>query len=744
MTKALLRSALLTVALALVGAAAQAQSATFWNVRQEFVDYSLDAISVLPGDVALATGSQVSGDLTINAVLRSDDAGRSWRAIDFPQDAAQVVDGDFRSLDVGAVITEDYEVFRIADGGDSWASTTVPLTGEATQVRFFSDEHVVVTGADDRGYGAQVAVSYDGGISWGDRSFGDSTYALGSVFFLDSLTGWVGGSHRRGLEPVIYATDDAGATWREQRLPDTDGEFASVNGIYFTDALNGRAVLTSLYHVGYTYVTADGGATWTEDYNTGMPYNELAMQPNGNLAILSSSLTPARANLYVSRDAGSTWLTQRLDVNTYSRALDYVGDRILVGQNYSSIVVSDDGGVTVTQAQYAATVEDMLWVDSLTAHAVSGYVNGGPPRTLTTTDGGDTWATNDAIPGGRSIQRIGDTLWTFFPGRSAYVQRSTDGGATWRRFPLRSSDFMENAVMIDHEFGLAHGAQGTLQFTTDGGNSWRLIGSGTTAYLDELALAGDRVVIGGGFGGGSGVIRYSDNNGLTWTTAPLPNDNMILGLDFGSDLVGVASTYDGPVLRTDDGGATWTEVGFVPHEQPQTVLMVDEQRGYIVARDRSGGGAELTGQGYVYETLDGGLNWDRVYERDIPNSSLSGLAVQPNADGTVWATGQHTFIARGSGDPTSTREAAALAPELTLWPNPAPGGRTHVEFTLRTSGEVHLEIVDALGRVAHRAHLGSLPSGPHRVSLSAKLPAGTYAAAVRARGATRSALLVVR
>ena len=725
----------------LVWTAGQAQNLN-WETKIQFASYSLDAVELLPNDKAYAVGSQTSGDLVVNAVLRSDDAGASWAPVDLPAHDEALVDGAFIDVGRGAVLAEDYTLFALADGGPDWAQRSVPLSGEATTLAYFNDRMLVALGSDNRNYAAQVAVSFNEGDSWRNLSFGDSTYALEAVHFLDSLTGWVGGAHRRGLEPVVYHTTDGGTSWTEQRLPNTDGEFGTVNGIYFTDALNGRAVLTSLYHVGYSYITSDGGQTWQEDYNTGLPYNELAMQPDGRVAFLSAHYSPAQAVLSVSEDGGASWRTVRLDVSTYSRALDFDGDDILIGQNYSSIAYSGDAGRTVLQSQYAATIEDVLWRDSLTAHAVSGYVVGGPPRTFTTTDGGATWLADNVVPGGKSIQQLGDTLWVFFQGRDAYIERSTDGGATWRRFDIGGTEWLEDVTFLNHEFGLAHGANGYLRFTSDGGRSWRNLGSGTFDFIEELAMAGDRVVIAGGFGGSNGFINYSNNNGLMWTQAQLPIDNMVLGLDFGSDDVGLATTYNGPVLRTVNGGETWTEVGTIPHEQPQVVIMLDELHAYAGARERSGGSAEFTGQGYVYETTDGGLSWQLLYEREMPNSSISALAIQPNEEGTLWASGQQTWLARGTQQPVSVRDQAIEPGSMQLAPNPSTGP-LNLSFSLQRAAVVHLEVHDVLGRTVYRQALGQLQGGEYRRELDLTLSAGQYVVTLIEAGGSHSSLLSI-
>ena len=743
------RTLLKYAALALCGMPVLAQAQMTldrWETRQEFTEYSISDVSLLEGsDVAYATGSQSAGDLTINAVLRSDDGGATWAPIDFPDgNDIDVAASDFIAPGVGAVVTEDMRLFRLRDGSGTWTESRLPLEGDATAIQFVNERMVVVAGQDDRNSEAAVAISYNGGASWADRSFTDSIFSIGSVYFVDSLTGYLGGSRSRTLAPTTFRTTDGGLTWTEHQLTGSFRSFGFVNGFGFSDADNGWAAVQSLYDVGGVFRTRDGGLTWTEEYNTGLPYNRLVMNDAGVIAIVASN-TSSRASLQVSPDGGDTWGELNLAVKSQSRAIDIEGDRILVGQNYSSLVVSDDAGQSITQTQYAATIEGIAWRDSTTGHAVSGFVAGGPPRTLTTTDGGASWSVDQSIPGGRDIYLEGDNLYTFFPGRTAYLNRSTDGGATFRRHNLMvGSGFLEGIAWRDAEFGLAHGGDGTVQFSSNGGRSWSFLNAPTSDYIDELEFAGARAVMGGGFGGGNGFLFYSDNNGLTWTASTMPIDNMVLGLDFADERIGLASTFDGPILRTEDGGESWIEVGLVPHEQPQTLVMIDEDRAYVVARNKTGGADRLNGNGFVYETLDGGFTWEQVFSRDLPNSSLGAIGIQPDARGTVWVGGQHTYLGRGFNSATvGTREPSIVEESLAMSPNPT-SAEVYLSFDLPTAGDVRVELYDAVGRQVTQRDYGSLEVGTQVVRFEPNVSSGHYVVRVRTAEGSAARKLMVR
>jgi hypothetical protein len=70
-------------------------------------------------------------------------------------------------------------------------------------------------------------------------------------------------------------------------------------------------------------------------------------------------------------------------------------------------------------------------------------------------------------------------------------------------------------------------------------------------------------------------------------------------------------------------------------------------------------------------------------------------------------------------------------------PNPAPGGRLRVEFSLPDASPARLELLDVMGRVVERQDVGVLGAGPHSISLGEhNVPPGLYFVRL-SRGAER-------
>jgi photosystem II stability/assembly factor-like uncharacterized protein len=160
--------------------------------------------------------------------------------------------------------------------------------------------------------------------------------------------------------------------------------------------------------------------------------------------------------------------------------------------------------------------------------------------------------------------------------------------------------------------GYAAGDFGTLLRTDNGGGSWTGIPTGITADLARIrAVDEDTVVIGSGC-----VLRRSDDGGTTFKRLPFtPSETNcaqpISSLYFASEQVGYVLQADGTVVRTANGGQSFSGRTAVPGTEattpagrpatPTDILFTSEDTGFATVDGPSGG--------VVYRTTDGGNTW---------------------------------------------------------------------------------------------------------------------------------------
>ena len=199
----------------------------------------------------------------------------------------------------------------------------------------------------------------------------------------------------------------------------------------------------------------------------------------------------------------------------------------------------------------------------------------------------------------------------------------------------------------------AESCAGAIELTNDGGQSWHAVQRTEDAVAD-VATAGSSdgwAVVGSCREPGcDNLILKSDDGGQTWTElGPAP----VYQIDFASGEIGwglsVNAALSGaggqPVARTVDGGRTWTETESpCPPDTPvpSSVDFVDPDDGWMACV----GDAATSQQGKaIFETGDGGATWKPLAAVTYSGGAAGdlgitghqpALAFRPDGQGWLW------------------------------------------------------------------------------------------------------------
>lgn len=212
-------------------------------------------------------------------VLRSDDGGINWQAVDAGTDEALYA-VDFVDQNNGWIVGRTGTVIHTADGGKTWIKQN-PGTREPLFGLDFLDAQ---TGCVVGNFG-QVFWTDDGGKTWKDWELEAMlNAALNTVVLLNAQTALVGGDYPsweldlvEDLDPDsisnIYRTEDKGATW--QVIP-TGSTRVLFDLKFLADQTTGYAVGSR----GEMLTTTDAGLTWTK-IATDIPNHLIGLYPKG-------------------------------------------------------------------------------------------------------------------------------------------------------------------------------------------------------------------------------------------------------------------------------------------------------------------------------------------------------------------------------------------------------------------------------------------------------------------------------
>lgn len=279
-----------------------------------------------------------------------------------------------------------------------------------------------------------------------------------------------------------------------------------------------------------------------------------------------------------------------------------------------------------------------------------GWAAGSRGTLLSTTDGGSTWQarqqpTVDAI---RDVYFLDELNGFLVCERNiydlkknddprAYLMKTVDGGAEWKRVDLRGADVdarLMRAIFNKAGYGWAFGEGGALFTTRDGGANWLRL-QAPTRYL---LLGGSFINQNNGWlvGAGSTILQTSDG-GQTWNHSRLPARKHVRfnAASFVNERLGWAVGSGGTIYRTINGGHSWLAQESGVTADLLDVKFIDSVEGWAV-------GAE----GTLLHTNSGGIRWTE--ERSGTPHTLERVFFTDRTHG--WAVGfGGTIIRYGQG-----------------------------------------------------------------------------------------------
>ena len=242
-----------------------------------------------------------------------------------------------------------------------------------------------------------------------------------------------------------------------------------------------------------------------------------------------------------------------------------------------------------------------------------GWVAGSNGTLLKTIDGGATWNkvstfTRDTL---RDVYFADDNHGWLLAERDllklktndearSYLLRTNDGGQTWQRVLVKTSDANVRLVRMafaDNQHGLLVGETGTVFATSDAGAHWLLQASPTKHLL--LGATFTDSAHAWLVGTGATIVKTSDG-GATWFNATLRDGNEIRfnAASFATHNLGWAVGNAGQILTTVDGGRAW-----YPQRSNVDADLLDVK--FVDAREGWAAGAE----GVLLHTTDAGAHW---------------------------------------------------------------------------------------------------------------------------------------
>jgi photosystem II stability/assembly factor-like uncharacterized protein len=591
-------------------------------------------------------------------------------------------------------------LLHTTDAGATWTGLPSGTFAGLTEVQAIDGDSVFAGG------GCVARRSDDGGRTFKRLAFtpveSSCREGLAAGWFVNERTGYL-----VLTDGTVLRTDNDGDTFAQRNpLPGTpaqSGTARPVDAVFLSDAVGVAATSD-----GRLFRTVDGASSWTLVATSAPPVRALAFSDASNGAAVGDG-----GVFLHTTDGGATWTAQDLGAGVPDLA------SVRCASPSLCLATTRSGAQLVRIDRVEGVVRlvtpspDPIFAAAF-ASPTRVVVGGATGATALSDDAGRTFATVGGRLTGRFLRmRAGGRPGTAFaPGENGALAKTLDGGQTWVRGNVSTSEDVLDVSFPTPTDGFALDVSGGVFRTRDGGTTWRPLDTGSTASAravvapspttvvlagptglrrstdggDTFAAAGGRAIARARLAGvdraGTTLVAYgpravfrSTDRGRTWRTVGRSSRRAVpVKVDFVDARRGFWLGTDGRVYRTANGGRRWTLLRATGTEQVRGLAFSSPTRGYLVI-ERFGGLASRSG--FLLRTTDGGATWhpQLVVAAPIPGE---GIAAAPGGTDYVLGGDSGLLSSRTGGD-------AGRASTITLNPRRALRRPATVAITGRLS-----------------------------------------------------------
>ena len=257
------------------------------------------------------------------------------------------------------------------------------------------------------------------------------------------------------------------------------------------------------------------------------------------------------------------------------------------------------------------------------------------------------------------------------------ILKTTDGGTNWIPLSTGFVNYFLNVRFLNADTGFVSGfAYGVILKTTDGGSTWANIGPNipdkktygtwfTSADTGFMAIGDYNPPIFPTMC--NSKILKTHNSGATWDTV-YSSALWISFFSFPTHLVGYATRNDCHILKTIDGGDSWTLSDSLGHYWMSGVSFLNKDTGFV-----GGGGCNMgSALAQIWKTTDAGATWQPKFTSTITDSINGGYRLFTVNANTAYNIGSSYDCSGTGGKLFKTMDGGTtwnkeLIPRDSLW-----------------------------------------------------------------------------
>lgn len=678
-----------------------------------------------------------------NHIIIGAETGGVWRTTDGAQTWSHLTDY-FSHLSVYAVVIHPDEpntyffgssggnIFKSTDAGATW--NLLATIGNSRVNRILinpADPNIMFAASENVG----LYRSVDGGITWtqpvSDNRGYDFEFKPGDLSVV-----YASGSG-------VYKSTDGGATFTALSGFSNGPKMMAVSPanpevLYVLEANNGRfgamytstnsgSSFTKLNHGGLNFF----GYSTTGNDNNGQAPRDMAIAINPTNAVevhIAGILTWRSMDAGVTFTCTSDWVPG----NAASQNIGYchadVDDLLFYGTNLYAVT---DGGIfrasntgTINADYYEdmttglsirqfykigiSQTQDVLVTGGSQDNGTSLYTQAGGWKDWLGADGMETFVDKNNINVLYGTSQFG-SMYRSMNGGNTYFNINGPGGSGNWVTPFEQDPTVTNTIYVGYN---------RVYKSTNSGASWTPISQSFGQNLDNLKIApsNNQVMYSSR---SSFLFRTEDGGSTDWIQTTNPGGSRINSIAIhptNPNRVAVAVGGSNKVMVTSDGGTTWENYAKnLPNFSALAVLWDDNgQDGLYLGMDY--------GVYYIDNTFS---DW-QPYNNLLPNVQINELEINKTTNMLYAGTYGRGLWVSPAMSPTVGVEDHALAPSVSIFPNPAT---SEITIALRKSMHGEIRIFDLTGKLLlykpnslldknQRIDISNLSSGVYFVRLN--------------------------
>lgn len=204
----------------------------------------------------------------------------------------------------GWAVGDSGAIVHTSNGGQNWLVQQSSIITFIEDLFFINPNTGYALSNDYASIGTIILKTTNGGANWTNSRYPDSALVIKSVYYLNALTGFMGGISPS--VPVILRTTNGGANWQKTTIHFSVCFDYPILRLNFFNAMTGFACGGFFDRAGICWQTTDGGLNWEDSCIAAEPLFDV--YPISANRVLAAGGDPEYGSyIYSTGDGGASW-----------------------------------------------------------------------------------------------------------------------------------------------------------------------------------------------------------------------------------------------------------------------------------------------------------------------------------------------------------------------------------------------------------------------------------------------------